>query len=164
MTISEADVIAAVEAYTFVDVQTAAEASASTHTDANLLYNSGSETQGNFSVFYDDADEKVTSDESTKGINLTDGERKRAIAYLIQDNYEKKFKDWCATDININNDLVKRNGISTSGWTAYTALINEVIKRTSGTIDVSIVRHRDDEYYPDEWREIPESAEVIGAV
>jgi hypothetical protein len=165
VTISEADVIAAVEAFTFLSVQTAAQASASSGTEKSLLYNTGSEQQGNFSLFVDEAEEQLSHDLVAKGIALTEGQTKRAYAYLIQHLYEMKYKDWNATDINLNNDLVKRPvGTLTSGWSAYKALLSDVVRGVVGAIDTTINKHNDETNYPDNWRDIPEDAEVLDVV
>jgi hypothetical protein len=164
-TVGETEVIAAVEAYTFLSVQTAAEAASSTHEEASLLYNDSSEQQGNFSVYWDEAEEQLSHDIVAKGITLTSGQTRRAYAYLIQHLYEMKFKDWNATDINLNNDLVKRPvGFVTSGWSAYSGLLSDVRRATSGVINTTISKHNDETNYPDNWRDIPEDAEVLDVV
>jgi hypothetical protein len=165
VTISEADVIAAVEAFNFFSVQTAAQASASSGTEKSFLYNTASEQQGNFSLFSDEAEEQLSHDLTAKGIALTESQTKRAYAYLIQHYYEMKFKDYNATDINLNNDLVKRPvGYVTSGWSAYSGLLSDVRRATSGIIDTTLNKHTDETNYPDNWRDVPEDAEVLDVV
>jgi hypothetical protein len=153
MTISEGDVIAAVEAYTYLSCQTAAENSATTNTEANLLYNSSSEVQGNFSLFCDAAELQVAKDEIRLGVTISDAEKVIAYAYLIQNYQEKKFKDWDATEVNLSNDLVKKPIQQTSGWAAYQQLLVQVARSsTESTVDVTN-KHTDSENYPDEWND-----------
>ena len=58
----EASVIAAIEGFTPLSVQTSAQATAVTNTTARLLYNAASRTQGNFSLFYAQAKRDVIRD------------------------------------------------------------------------------------------------------
>lgn len=156
MAITEDDVIKNVKAFTFLSCQTADEASASTNTDADLLYSSQSSNQGNFSLFYAIANAQITSDLSRYSISMTDSQMLQALAYYIQHLWERKFKDWDAQKTSINNDMVvKGAGGTTSGLAAYNALINEVIRAGStSTLTVDIVRHADDINYPSEFKDV----------
>lgn len=153
MTITEGDVIAAVRGYTYLSCQTSAENSATSNTEANLLYNSASETQGNFSLFWDAAELQLAKDETRLGITVSDTERVIAFAYLIQHYQERKFKDWDATEINLSNDLVKKPIQQTSGWAAYQQLLAQVSRATSvGEVELTD-KHVDSDNYPDEWND-----------
>lgn len=165
MAISESDVIKSVKAYTFLSCQTSSESSSSANIEASLLYNDGSENQGNFSIFYADAIVQLNNDCIIRSIVMSDTQKIKAYAYLIQHYYETKSKDWNATDINLNNDLVKRPaGSSTSGWAAYKGLLSDVVRATSGAISTTIIKHNDETNYPENWRDIPEDAEVLDVV
>ena len=153
MTLTEADVIAAVKGYTYLSVQNAAEATASTNMSADLLYANGSENQGNFSLFYADAATKVTADAISRELTLTDTQLKHAYAYLLQHYYETKFRDWDAEATSIGTDITKRTkGSLTSGWAAYIALWKEAERENVSSVeDTTIIRHADDINYPPEF-------------
>jgi hypothetical protein len=153
MTITEADVVAAVKGYTYLSCQTSAEATAVSNTEANLLYNSASEVQGNFSLFWSAAELQVAKDEVKFGIVINDTEKVIAYAYLIQHYQERKFKDWDATEINLSNDLVKKSIQQTSGWAAYQQILGQVTRASvTSMVDLSN-KHTDSEHYPDEWND-----------
>ena len=96
MTITTEDIIQYVNAFTFLSCQTAAESSATTNTDADILYTSQSSNQGNFLLFYGIADAQITSDLAKNSITMSDVQKLRAYAYFIQHLWEMKFKDWDA--------------------------------------------------------------------
>jgi hypothetical protein len=70
MVITTDDVIKYVNAFTFLSCQTAAESTASTNTNADILYTSQSSNQGNFLLFYGIADSQITSDLAKNSITL----------------------------------------------------------------------------------------------
>jgi hypothetical protein len=157
MVITTDDVIKYVNAFTFLSCQTAAESTASTNTNADILYTSQSSNQGNFLLFYGIADSQITSDLAKNSITMTDIQKLRAYAYLIQHLWEMKFKDWDAKEISINNDTVVK-GVAglTSGMAAYNELIAEIIRAgSSSVVDTGIVKHADDTYYPSEFKDVP---------
>jgi hypothetical protein len=148
MAITEADVINAIQDFTYLSVQTSAEATALTNTSANLLYNSRSRRQGNFTSFYAMAALQVARDESSYGISLTDTYKLMAYAYVIQYYYERKFKDYNATHISSGGDSVSRPG---NGISPALQSYREVFD-TFKTVDSTIVRHTDYEHYPTDWK------------
>lgn len=157
MVITTEDIIKYVNAFTFLSCQTAAESTASTNTNADILYTSQSSNQGNFLLFYGIADSQITSDLTKNSITMTDIQKLRAYAYLIQHLWEMKFKDWDAKEISINNDTVVK-GVAglTSGMAAYNELIAEIIRAGSfSVVDTGIVKHADDTYYPSEFKDVP---------
>ena len=157
MVITTDDVIKYVNAFTFLSCQTAAESTASTNTNADILYTSQSSNQGNFLLFYGIADSQITSDLAKNSITMSDVQKLRAYAYLIQHLWEMKFKDWDAKETNINNDKVVK-GVAglTSGMAAYNELIAEIIRAgSSSVVDTGIVKHADDTYYPSEFKDVP---------
>lgn len=157
MVITTEDIIKYVNAFTFLSCQTAAESTASTNTNADILYTSQSSNQGNFLLFYGIADSQITSDLTKNSITMTDIQKLRAYAYLIQHLWEMKFKDWDAKETNINNDKVVK-GVAglTSGMAAYNELIAEIIRAgSSSVVDTGIVKHADDTYYPSEFKDVP---------
>ena len=157
MVITTDDVIKYVNAFTFLSCQTAAESTASTNTNADILYTSQSSNQGNFLLFYGIADSQITSDLTKNSITMTDIQKLRAYAYLIQHLWEMKFKDWDAKETSINNDKVVK-GVAglTSGMAAYNELIAEIIRAgSSSVVDTGIVKHADDTYYPSEFKDVP---------
>ncbi len=157
MTITTEDVIKYVNAFTFLSCQTAAESSATTNTDADILYTSQSSNQGNFLLFYGIADAQITSDLAKNSITMSDVQKLRAYAYFIQHLWEMKFKDWDAKETSINNDKVVK-GVAgvTSGLAAYNELIAEIIRAgSSSVLSTGIVKHADDTYYPSEFKDVP---------
>ncbi|MFA5691956.1 MAG: hypothetical protein WC918_09990, partial [Bacteroidales bacterium] len=99
MTVSEADAITATTAYSQLTVQTSEQSSASTNTNANILYSSQSEIQGNWTLFYEDALERIGKDETFYNVSLTDIETKKAIAYLVEHYFYQRLKDFDADEI-----------------------------------------------------------------
>ena len=90
-------------------------------------------------------------------ITMSDVQKLRAYAYLIQHLWEMKFKDWDAKEISINNDTVVK-GVAglTSGMASYNELIAEIIRAgSSSVVDTGIVKHADDTYYPSEFKDVP---------
>lgn len=157
MVITTDDVIKYVNAFTFLSCQTAAESTASTNTNADILYTSQSSNQGNFLLFYGIADSQITSDLAKNSITMSDVQKLRAYAYLIQHLWEMKFKDWDAKETSINNDKVVK-GVAglTSGMAAYNELIAEIIRAgSSSVVDTGIVKHADDTNYPSEFKDVP---------
>ena len=105
---SEADVIAAIEGFTPLSVQTSAQATALTNTKARLLYNAASRTQGNFSLFYSQAKRDVIRDQARLNVSIPDEDMALALAYLIWCYGIKKFPDWSAVSVNSGGDSVNR--------------------------------------------------------
>jgi len=150
------EVVSYINAFTYLSCQSESEAAADENTDADILYNSQSFNQGNFSLYYKLATEKLDDDSVIYGITLSDSQKLMCLAYLIQHYWEMKFKDWDARELSINNDIVKKvSGSTTSGMAAYKVIINAARKASSGAIDTTIVRHADDDNYPIEFKNVP---------
>lgn len=159
MAVVEADVITAVNAFTYLSCQTAAEATAGMNTTANLLYASQSRNQGNFSLFYALAQAQATADQAAKGITLSDEYLKIAYVYLIGYYYETKFKDSLAKSVSQGSDSVTRDG--SSFLKRYNELIASYKSGQSGgttggltSTDLTMDRVNDYTNYPDTWRDL----------
>lgn len=162
MTVAEADVITAINAFTYLSCQTSAEASAETNTTANLLYSSQSRNQGNFGLFYTLAQAQASADQTRYGITLSDAYLKIAYVYLIAYYYETKFKDSLAKSISQGGDSVTRDGSS------FLKRYNELVvsykrSQTSGLTSSDLVMDRMNDYsnYPDEWNDLQIDPETI---
>jgi len=154
---AESDAIAAVEAYTYLSVQTAAEATALTGLTKNLLYATAGRTQGNFSLYYAMAQAQLAKDCATYGITLTAIYTNMAYAYLIQYYFEKKYKNWNAQRISSGDDSVQTQ--QSGAWQAYQEVL-AMFKTTTTTIE----RHIDYTNYPTAWKNtqlVPETIELV---
>ena len=153
---TETDVIESVKAFTYLSVQTEAESALSDNVDANILYNSSSESQSNFTRSYAAAKLQVAADESSFGITFSDDEELMALAYLIQHFHERKFKDHDAIEINLSNDIVKKNVSQTSGWASYQQILRSVyggsLSSTDRSTEIDTLEHSDSLNYPDDWK------------
>lgn len=157
--LTTADAIAAIQAYTWLSVQSSTEAATTPATNiyANLLYSSASRNQGNFSVFYAMAVAQLTLDCSRMGITLTTTYTSMAVAYLVQFYFERKFKDWNAKQVQSGDDSITRDG--SGAWAAYQDVLN-MFK----TLDTTIVQHIDYTGYPAGWKQtqlIPEPITLV---
>jgi len=92
----EDDVISAIEAFTPLSVQTSAQDAEGTDTDKKLLYNSASENQGNFRMFYLQAQRDLPTYLNKLGFTLAAADQPRAMAYLIWHYMIMKFPEWNA--------------------------------------------------------------------
>ncbi len=167
--ISEDLVVSAVNAFTWLTCQSKDEDTGGTNTDADILYDSSSANQGNFQLYYQIASERLTSDITKNSISPTVTQRLRALAYLIQDQWERKFKDWDAKEIGVNNDIVKRQILTTSGMASYNSLIKEIVAASSsssygGNSTITLYEHQDSVDYPDEWKLMPDTIESVEVV
>jgi len=159
MTVSEADAITATTAYSQLTVQTSEQSSASTNTNANILYNSQSEIQGNWTLFYADALERIGKDELFYNVSLTDIETKKAIAYLVEHYFYQRLKDFDADEITNEGYKIKRNPgrASTSALNKYNELMafaaSYVDRVSTGTHPDTYIETADNptENYPDAW-------------
>lgn len=129
---TEQDVIEAVRAFTPLSVQSKEEALAGQNTDAKLLYDSSSRTQGNFSLFYTIAARRLELDVARYGVQLSDEEKAQAIAYLIWDLAVKKFPEWDARTVSLGESESVTRGTPgrTSAFNAYLDLLRSQRKRT----------------------------------
>ena len=155
MALTESDVIAAIQAYTELSVQTSVENIAGTNTDADLLYSSSGQIQGNFTIFYTDATAKVTSDETLYSVTFSDIQKKKAYAYLIESYFYRKFKDFNAQVEKNEGSEVRRFAAIDSGLSKYNDLLNEIVNvslvTSTGTIPDAVVEMSDDLNYPEKW-------------
>lgn len=157
--LSEANIIAAIQAQTAFSVQTSAEATALTNTTANILHATASRKQGNFTVFLAIAQDQLTKDLLTRGKAATDAQKEKALAYLIGDLQEKKDPDWSARSVSFGGYSVGRNtGASGLGATvtgnmqSYLSLLDGLPLTDSGAISDDVVQTTDHTEYPDAWR------------
>lgn len=129
-----ADIVDAIEAFTPLSVQSLAEYTAGTNTTAKLLYNSGSRTQGNFTLFYAQALRALNKDLERHGLSITDEEKPVALAYLIWDLGIKKFPEWDAETVSPGGteSVTRAKPGVTSARAAYLDIL-KFIKRTVGT-------------------------------
>ena len=148
---SEADVIAAIEGFTPLSVQTSAQATAVTNASARLLYNAASRTQGNFSLFYQQAKRDVIRDQARLNVTIPDEDMALALAYLIWHRGIMKFPDWSALSVNSGGDSVNRGKAGmTDAKVAYLELLKGTKKTNQSTPTIGKVA--DAEYYDDRLR------------
>ena len=150
---SEADVIAGVEGFTPLSVQTATQAGTApaTNTQARLLYASSSRTQGNFSLFYAQAKRDVIRDQARFNVTIQDEDMALALAYLIWMYGIKKFPDWSAVSVNSGGDSVNRGKAGvTDARMAYMQLLKGSKKANQSTPRIGKVA--DAEYYDERLR------------
>ena len=163
MTVSDANIVLAIQALTSFSVQTSAEATAGTNTAANILHATASRTQGCYTVFKAIAQEVVTRDLLRVGKTATDAWSERAMALLVGDLQEKKDPDWAARSISFDGYSVSRitgaqgeGGPQTGYMQAYHVMLDSLSSVDSGAFgdqdENGIVRTKDAEDYPDSWR------------
>jgi hypothetical protein len=155
-TISEANVIAAIQSLTAFSIQSASEAGAGTNTTANILYATSSRTQGNYSIFYAIALSQLTEDLTRVAKTATDAQKEKALAYLIADLQEKKDPDVLAKSVSFDGYSVSRDGM-TGSMKAYCAFLDGLPLADSGAIAAlqdsdGLIHVRDHDNYPDAWR------------
>ena len=156
----DTDIIAAIQALSAYSVQTAAEDTAGTNTTANILYDTSSRTQGNYTIFKAIASAKVTEDLLRAGKTATDAWKYRAYALLIADQMAKKDPDWAANSVSFEGYSVSRGTNSTGPKTgymlAYDAMLDALALVDSDPFadqdEDGIVQTKDAEDYPDSWR------------
>jgi hypothetical protein len=133
-------VIAAVEGFTPLSVQTSAQATAVTNTTARLLYASATRTQGNFSLFYAQAQRDLAQDLVHYNLTLDADDTITALAYLVWHRGIMKFPSWDAASVSLGGDSESRKPGTTSAMTAYMGLIKRskkanAIAPTIGKVD-----------------------------
>lgn len=150
--ISDRSIIDAVNAFTYLSCQNEEDALTDTDNEReeyDLLYDGGSSNQGNFSLFSLVAKEQLDNDAERKELTFSFVQKLHAYAYLIQHQYEQKFRDWDAEETSIGTDITKRSkGASTSGWSAYISLLRDVERIVSSSTNMTIVKHNDEINYP----------------
>lgn len=163
MTVSDANIILAIQALTSFSVQTSAEATAVQNTSANILYATASRTQGCYTVFKAIAQDVIAKDLALVGKIAADAWSERAIALLMGDLQEKKDPDWSARSISFDGYSVSRStgaqgeGAPQTGYMqAYRAMLDSLASVDSGAFgdqdENGIVQTKDAEDYPDAWR------------
>lgn len=156
--ITERDVIDAVEAITSFSVQDESEYESELDTDACILYNSATRTQGNFTYFYAQAASKVNQDLESEGkLDYATNEMKiHLMALWIGALQERKDPDWNASSISISGYSVSRRDAQTGYEAAYNDYLDDVVPGVDWTpSEITTgeqVRPLDDEYYPDSFR------------
>ena len=153
----DTDIIAAIQALSAYSVQTAAEDTAGTNTTANILYDTSSRTQGNYSIFKAIAEAKVTEDLLRAGKTAADAWKYRAYALLISDQMAKKDPDWAASAVSFEGYSVSRGNSTKTGYMlAYDAMLDALALVDSNPFadqdDDGIVLTKDAEDYPSSWR------------
>jgi len=151
MVVCEGDVITNINAMTYLSCQTQAESNAGSNTSANLLYSSQSRTQGNFTIYYAAAQDQLALDIVKMDVTLSDDQKERAYAYLIQHYFEKKFKAWDAVSISQGGDSVTKRYPTTSGYQNYIDFLNGL--RAVSTVTTDQELHTDHDNYPDAWKD-----------
>lgn len=106
---SESDIIAAIEGFTPLSVQTSAQATTAANTNARLLYATATRTQGNFSLFYGQAQRDLVRDQVRLNVRLPDEDKALAYAYLIWHYGIMKFPSWDAASVSLGGDSESRN-------------------------------------------------------
>jgi len=151
--LSEANIIAAIQAQTAFSVQTAAEAGASpaTNITANILHASASRKQGNFTVFLAMAEDQLTKDLLQIGKTATDAQKEKALAYLIGSYQEAKDPDVFANSVSFGGYSVSRSN-GPGYLSAYKSFLQSLPMVDSGAISTEIEHTKDHTDYPDAWR------------
>jgi hypothetical protein len=150
-------VIAAIQAQTSFSVQTPAEAIAGTNLTANILYDTASRKQGNFTVFLTMAEDQLDKDLLQIGkTTVTDAQKEKALAYLIASYQEAKDPDIFANSVSFGGYSVSRSN-GPGYLAAYRSFLDSLPATNSNIITEmqdanGLIRARDDEKYPDAWR------------
>ncbi|MCK9570646.1 hypothetical protein M0R72_16985 [Candidatus Pacearchaeota archaeon] len=156
MTLSDANIMLAIQSFTAFSVQTSAEATAGTNTTANILYSTASRTQAAYTVLKAYAVDQLASDLDKVGKTATDSQSEKALAYLIAAYYEQKDPDIFAKSVSFDGYSVSRDG--QSGYMkAYQAILDALPLADSGAIAAlqdsdGLIRVRDHTNYPESWR------------
>jgi hypothetical protein len=156
MTVSDANIMLAIQSFTAFSVQTAAEDTAGTNLLANILYDTASRTQAAYTVMKAYAVDQLAIDLSRIGKTATDAQSEKALAYLIAGYYEGKDPDTFAKSVSFDGYSVSRDG--QSGYMkAYQVLLDALPLADSGAIAAlqdsdGLIRPRDHTLYPAAWR------------
>ncbi|MFA5376604.1 MAG: hypothetical protein WC455_12730 [Dehalococcoidia bacterium] len=156
MAISEANVIAAIQALTAFSVQTSAEATAVQNTSANILYSSASRTQGNFTIFLAIGQDQLAKDLLQIGKTATTAQQEKALALLCGAYQEAKDPDIFAKSVSFDGYSVSRDG--QSGYMkAYGLLLDALpLAGSSSVLSASDLdctgKVADDTNYPESWK------------
>ncbi|MFA7164590.1 MAG: hypothetical protein WC124_01920 [Desulfoplanes sp.] len=156
MTVSDANIVLAIQSFTAFSVQTQAEDTAGTNLTANILYDTASRTQAAYTVLKAYAVDQLAADLLKIGKTATDSQSEKALAYLIAAYFEQKDPDIFCKSVSFDGYSVSRDG--KSGYTkAYEALLDALPLVDSGAITAlqdsdGLIRVRDHDNYPDSWR------------
>jgi len=150
----EHEVIAAVEAFTPLSVQTSEQATNTQNTKARLLYNAASRTQGNFTLFFSQAKRDLERDLARYNLRMPDEDKPIAIAYLIWHLGIKKFPDWEAQSLSLGGgESISRTPGVTSAKAAYMELLKGSRRNIITTPHIGITD--DSRYYPTDMNPSP---------
>lgn len=155
MTIAEADVLQAVKDRSIFTVQTKAEDTAGTNTTANILYDSSSRTQSNFSSLYLEAQDVLAADLASAGKIATDAQSIRLYALLIADAHLRKVDpNWAAKSVSFYSESVSRDKPETGYMASYRELLSRLTPVDNSPTESAdeVIQTRDSEDYPDEYR------------
>ena len=157
MTIAEADVIQAVKDRSIFTVQTKAEhdGTPATNTTANILYDTSSKTQSNFSALYLEAQDVLAADLASAGKIASDAQSIRLYALLIADAHLRKVDpNWAAKSVSFYSESVSRDRPETGYMASYRALLTKLTSVDNSPTEAAdeVIQTRDSEDYPDEFR------------
>ena len=162
MSISEANVIAEIEASTPFSVQTSTQAGTTpaTNTTASILYATSSKKQGNFSRFLVKAQLRLTVDIIRYNKSPSEAQQETMLGLLVSSYQEKKDPDYIARSVSMSGYSITRVDARTGYEVAYEDFLNslpsaDISGSMSSADEDGIVRPRDDEFYPDEYRLSP---------
>lgn len=156
MTVSDANIILAIQSFTAFSVQTAAEDTAGTNLTANILYDTASRTQAAYTVLKAYAIDQLAADLAKIGKTATDSQSEKALAYLIAAYFEAKDPDIFAESVSFDGYSVSRDG--QSGYMkAYGLLLDALPSAGSSSVLSSIDldctgKVSDDTNYPESWK------------
>lgn len=151
MTVTEADVIAALPKFVFFEsVQTAAEDTASQNTDADLLYD-------DFKIYYDDAVDQLADKLAEVGdLVLSAAKEKKALCYLIADTFLQKHPGWSARSLSVapGESISREDPLNTDPRKSFDKLIERALAASVGSPlgpddDEAMIQHDDDSAYQD---------------
>ena len=159
MSVTEAQAIEAVEAFAQLSVQTSAQNDGGTNTSANLLYETSSEIQGNWTLFYADTLAQISDDETQFSITLSDVQTKRALSYLIRHLFESKSPNFSASSIQDEGYVIRAHKsldkFESPSLALYNKLIEDIrnLSTNAGTAPDMLVDMGDslEENYPKDW-------------
>lgn len=156
MTVSDANILLAIQSFTAFSVQTSAEDTAGTNLTADILYDTASKTQAAYIVLKAYAVDQLAIDLSRIGKTATDSQSEKALAYLIAAYYEQKDPDIFAKSVSFDGYSVSGDGMS-GYMKAYQALLDALPLADSGAIAAlqdsdGLIHVRDHDNYPDAWR------------
>lgn len=151
MTVSDTNIILAIQALSPFSIQTNAEATAGTNTTANILYATASRKQGCYTVFKAMAIDQLTKDLLQIGKTATEAQQEKAIALLCSSFQEAKDPDIFANSVSFGGYSVSRSN-GPGYLAAYRAFLDSLPLVDSHVISDEPVQAKDAEDYPTSWR------------